>query len=106
MKNSLQDDYILFMQRMGIARKASPTAVGKFLARVCNGVPKSYQKMVKVKNVDNFGHEFHITRRMYFYEIPELQTLRTHWDVSFGGPFSWGKIMETETDSPIESVFK
>ena len=109
MKNSLQDDYILFMQRMGIARKASPTAVGKFLARVCNGVPKSYQKMVKVKNVDNFGHEFHITRRMYFYEIPELQTLRTHWDVSFGGPFHWNKIMENkeaESDSPIESVFK
>jgi hypothetical protein len=97
------------MQRMGIARKASPTGIGKFLGRVCGAVPKSYQKMVKVKNVDGFGHEFHTTRRMYFYEIPELQILRDNWDKSFGGPFSWGKIIEnkeTDTDSPIESVFK
>lgn len=90
MKQSLQEDYIAFMQRIGIIRKASPTVLGKYLARVCpGGPPKSYQKMAKVRTIDQYGGEHWETKRMYFYEIPSLTDCRAQWDKFHGGPFKW-----------------
>lgn len=112
MKIELQDDYVIFMQRTGIMRKCSPTVLGKFLGRVCpGGVPKSFQKVTKVTQQGKFGEEYSVTRRMYFYEIPEIEKLRTHWDKYYGGSFKWNTIiakeeqMEFREDAP-ERVFR
>lgn len=112
MKNSLQSDYIAFMQRVGVLRKANSTVLGKFLGRVCpGGMPKSYQKMAKVKMVGQYGEEFTMNRRVYFYEIPELEKCRAFWDKNHGGPFKWsapldkGEQIEIKVEEP-ESVFK
>ncbi len=95
MKNALQDDYIRFMQRIGIIRKASATVLGKFLGRVCpGGMPRSYQQMTRVKEFGNFGEEFSVNRRMYFYELPEIEKCRGHWDKYHGGPFKWPPALE------------
>jgi hypothetical protein len=90
-KGELQNDYITFMTRMGIMRKASPTILGKFLGRVCpGGVPRSYQEMAKVRHQGQYGDEYTVTKRVYFYEIPTLKACRDHWDKHYGGPFNWG----------------
>lgn len=109
-KNMLQDDYIAFMQRVGIMRKSSPTALGKFLGRISpGGMPKSYQRMAKVKIINGYGEELQVMRRVYFYELTDLEKCREHWDKHHGGPFNWSKIMENQPELPDiapESVFK
>lgn len=94
MKQALYDDYLLFLSRMGILRKYSPTIWGKFLGKVCpEGVPKSYQKMAQIKKVGNYGEEYVLNQRVYFYEIPDLQILREHWDKTHGGPYKWQPVL-------------
>lgn len=110
MKNPLQDDYVLYMQRVGILRKASPTVLGKFLGRVCpGGVPRSFQRPAKIKVQGSYGEELLVTRKVYFYELPELSACREQWDKHHGGPFKWPEPLEKaeqiEMKTP-ESVFK
>jgi Mesyanzhinovviridae DNA primase len=110
MKEYLQNDYIAFMTRMGILRKNSPTVLGKFLGRVCpGGMPKSYQKMTRLKVADNFGQEMMVQRRVYFYTLPELAACRSNWDTHHGGPFHWNPPMEQgeqlKMEDPPEQAF-
>lgn len=110
-KNALQEDYIAFMQRIGIMRKSSPTILGKFLGRVCpGGMPRSYQRMAKVKVTNSYGEELQVTRRVYFYALPELEKCREYWDKSHGGGAKWPPAMmyyppELPVDEP-EIAFK
>lgn len=111
-KNALQDDYVFFLQRMGVMRKSSPTVLGKFLGRVCpEGTVRSYQRVAQVKEHGQYGEEYHVTRRVYFYELPSLENCREHWDRHHGGPFKWhaplekGDQVEMKNITP-ESVFK
>lgn len=107
-KDELQDDYFLFMTRIGVQRKHSATVVGKFLAKVCpGGVPKSYQRMAMVKQTGHYGEEFTINRRVYFYELPPVERCREHWDRHYGGPFKWNTPLE-RNEQPMfsEEVFK
>ena len=111
MKKALQDDYILFMQRIGIMRKASSTILGKYLCEVCPGeeYPKSFQKMAEVKTIDSYGGEHYQNKRMYFYGIPTLEECRAHWDKFRGGPFKWSvpiKREEPRPKRPSEELFK
>lgn len=108
-KNELQNDYINFMQRVGIMRKSSPTILGKFLGRVCpGGMPRSYQKMAQVKEQGQYGEEYRVTRRVYFYELPELEKCRNHWDMHYGGPFKWHPPLERNEQIEFipENVFE
>lgn len=95
-KHSLQDDYVLFMQRLGVMRRVSSTILGKFLGRVCpGGVPRSYQRLAEVKTIGNYGEEIRVQRRVYFYELPTLEECRAWWDANHGGPFTWSQPLET-----------
>lgn len=106
MKNALQDDYVLFMQRLGMLRKSSSTILGKFLGRVCpGGMPRSYQRMARTKIIGSFGEEMMINRRMYFYELPDLDKCRAHWDKYYGGPFKWPDPLVKEELRPAEQAF-
>lgn len=104
-KDQLQNDYISFMQRTGIIRKASATVLGKFLGRVCpNGVPRSYQRMARVKVIGGYGEELMVNRRTYFYEFPELGVCREHWDKHHGGPFNWPAPLDKGEQGEIEKA--
>lgn len=111
MKQELHNDYVIFMTRMGILRKASPTVLGKFLGRVCpGGVPRRYQKITSIKMTNNYGEEYLISKRMYFYEFPELKKCRDYWDKHYGGPFKWSDPLEKgdqgKLDVEPEAAFK
>jgi hypothetical protein len=110
MKTALQDDYIGFMQRTGIMRKASSTVLGKFLGRMCpGGVPRSYQRMAQIKLLGDHGEPVTLNRRMYFYMFPTLEECRKHWDNHHGGPFKWPPPLEKGNQmemKPAESVFE
>lgn len=106
-KNELQDDYVIYMTRVGIMRKSSATVLGKFLSKVCGGMPKSYQRMALVKQTGHYGEEFTINRRVYFYELPSIELCRTHWDKHYGGPFKWNPVLEKHEQPALsEEAFK
>lgn len=94
-KTELQNDYILFLQRMGILRKVSPTILGKFLGRICPEL-KSHQRMARVKMVGNYGEEYTVNKRVYCYQFSSIEECRAHWDKHHGGPFSWKPPLQKE----------
>lgn len=89
-KNDLYGDYIEYSRRMNIMRRATPTALGKFLQRVCPGTyPRSYQKLAEVEESAGDGYMRRVRRRLYFYAFPPLEACRDTWDNSYGGSTDW-----------------
>ncbi|MDB5177550.1 MAG: hypothetical protein JWN75_1218 [Candidatus Saccharibacteria bacterium] len=83
-KSVLQSDYETYAIKRRAMKPMSPTALGKFLARVMPlGYPKSYQKYVErvVSNVEETSVQ---KVREYFYELPSLKECRDTWDKEMG----------------------
>ncbi len=91
-RTALQNDYLNYAQTIGVSRRTTATALGKFLRRACpQGWPKQIQK--KYANGD----------RPYYYRFPSLEECREHWDKNYGGPFDWPVYEESEEAE--ESIF-
>lgn len=89
-KEHMLDDYIEYMKRIGIQRRATSTSLGKFLQRICPGRwPRSYQGIADIDVQGPDGWVKKVPRRVYFYDFPPLEQCRAHWDESFGGPSEW-----------------
>lgn len=85
MKDHVLDDYIGYMKRINIQRRASSTTLGKFLQRIVPGIyPRSYQKMADIDVPSHDGFIKQVKRRAYFYEFATLAECRAHWDETFG----------------------
>lgn len=105
LKDALLDDYVEYMKRVGINRRASPTALGKFLSRICPpGYPKSYQKMATVRSMGHDGYEITKRRRAYFYEFPPLGLCRERWDQVFSSSEPWPDEISREGVAVGESM--
>lgn len=86
----LQRDYVEALTRMGVQRRVSATALGRFLARVCPpGYPKTSQRLAEVSEEGLNGFEHRRKERAYFYTLPELAQCRALWDQRYGGPYDW-----------------
>lgn len=102
-KHALIADYTAHMQRTGVIRRITPTAMGKFLARVCpKGFPKSYQDWDEEIILDERGFERTIKQRPYFYEFPDIDVLRAYWDERFGGKTQW-PVLQRGVTRPVGS---
>lgn len=100
-KQALQDDYLRYAERQKIMRRATPTAMGKFLHRALPaGYPRTYQKYHEVEFMDRNGFTTHRKQRVWFYEFPSLEAARAHWDERFGGPYIWPSAEVEEADQP------
>lgn len=89
-KERLQRDYLNYAERQKIMRRASPTALGKFLKRALPGhLPRAFQKMAEQSEQDQWGQERFRRAKLWFYELPTLEAARKHWDDRFGGPYAW-----------------
>lgn len=96
-KGKLHQDYLNYAERQKIMRRASPTALGKFLKRVMPGhYPRPFQKMTELSEQDSWGQERFRKAKVWFYEVPSLAASRKHWDDRFGGPYAWPE------DEPVE----
>lgn len=110
-KHELLADYTNHMLRVGVQRRATPTALGRFLARVCpTGFPKIYQDWDEEITLDSFGHEKTIKQRPYFYEFPDVEILRKYWDERHGSVGDWpvlvrGVTMPKEGPAKIDTPF-
>jgi hypothetical protein len=94
-KDTLFLDYVEHQKLVGIFRRATPTTLGKFLAKVCpEGYPKSLQKLITVKIPDGQGWSKEVKRRPYFYQFPDLETLRSHWDTHFQTGEAWQQVSQ------------
>lgn len=90
LKADLHRDYLLYAERQKIMRRASPTALGKFLRRVFPGqYPRPFQRWADVSEQDQYGHEKIRRSKAWFYELTALEVARAHWDERFGGPYPW-----------------
>lgn len=90
LKADLQRDYIAYAERQKIMRRASPTALGKFLKRVLPpGFPRTFQRWTDVSELDSYGHERVKKSKAWHYEFPNLEDARACWDDRFGGPYPW-----------------
>lgn len=90
LREELQTDFIRYMEQQKITRRASPTALGKFLRNVMpESYPRSHQRLADVVRNDDFGEPVAKRIRAYFYELPTLDECRAEWDKRYGGPFPW-----------------
>lgn len=97
-KDRLQADYLRYAEEQRLFRRASPTVLGRFLARMLpKGWPRSVQRMTDVERDDGHGHSNVTRERAYWYDIPTLDVCRKMWDQKYGGPFDWPD--ETEEDN-------
>lgn len=87
-KDGLHNEYLEYAQKIGVQRRSSATALGKFLNKVCPpGYPRSKQLSKQI--VKDNGNKF--TERHYAYEFPPLVECRAHFDKNFGGPYQWNE---------------
>jgi len=92
-KDDLLNDYLVYAQKIGVQRRATATALGRFLQTVCpEGWPRSRQKQKQWTNENGVR----MVERQYAYEFPPLEECRQWWDKKFGGPYPWPEI----TDQP------
>lgn len=84
-KEDILDDYLRYAQKIGVQRRASATALGRFIhTAVPTGWPHSKQQ---VRQYESDG--MRMTERAYAYQFPPLEECRAHWDKNFGGPYVW-----------------
>lgn len=96
----IQDDYLAFMQKIGVYRKLSNVALGKFLQKVSPpNWPKSFQKRAEIVEYSPDGFVIKKMGRPYFYELPSLEECRRVWDENFGGPYPWQPISNAGNES-------
>lgn len=96
-KDRLQADYLRYAEDQRLFRRASPTVLGRFLARqLPRPWPKSLQRMSDVERNDGYGHTQVVRERQYWYDFPSLEVCRKAWDQRYGGPFGWPEVDEDE----------
>lgn len=89
-KEFLQGDYLRYAESQRFLRRASPTALGRFLSRMMPGkYPISVQRMTDVEREDGHGHVRTDRERVYWYDLPTLEDCRKAWEERFGGTFKW-----------------
>ncbi len=96
-KDWLQADYLRYAESQRYLRRASPTALGRFLKRMLasikcedpKGFPVSVQRMTDVERTGLGGHVETSRERAYWYDLPDLKLCREAWDKRFGGSFEW-----------------
>jgi hypothetical protein len=103
-KEDILNDYLTYSQRVGVNRRATGTALGRFLKRACpDGWPRSQQRLVDRPVEDIHGHTRYVKARPYYYEFPPLHECRKHWDEFYGGPYDWPAVPDrTQTDMEEE----
>ena len=90
----LQYDFAVHLKNYGSGRRSTPTRLGLFLSRaVPHGGPKSVRgrEPVEVRMLD--GNKCMVPCPRY-YQFPDLDTCRAHWDANFGGPYTWPAVEE------------
>lgn len=100
-KVDLQRDYINYTERQRIMRRVSPTALGKFLKKVLPGhFPRTFQRMADLVSMDKYGHDHTRRAKVWFYEFPDLDACRAHFDDRFGGPYPWPDVLAMDPELP------
>lgn len=84
-KASLFGDYLRFAEAQRAMRRLTPIALGMFLGKMMPGrFPIGVQRVTDVERQDSHGHVETVRERQYFYDLPDLATLREFWERKFG----------------------
>lgn len=86
----LQRDYYEHMKQIGQQRRATPTALGRFLSRALpSGFPKSYQRVGDRTLQGGDGYERVVQQRMRYYGLATLDAARAQFEERFGFKGDW-----------------
>lgn len=95
LKEAVHADYIEFCARQRVFRPMTPTSLGRFLHRVLPpGFPKAFQGYSQAITYHDDGDGSKVNKRAYFYEIPDVETCRAHFDKTYGQLVDWEDISE------------
>lgn len=83
-KDALIDDYLTYAQRLGQGKRASSTALSKFLERC---VPGLHSFHATHRGRDDNGDP--VIGRALFWQFPSLDACREEFGKKCGGPFNW-----------------
>lgn len=93
-KEDLLEDYLVYMQRLGVNRRANATSLGRFIHHATpEGYPQTRQLTRQYQNKEGVRMQ----DRSYAYLFPSLVDCRKHWDSKFGGPYPWPQDEPSET---------
>lgn len=96
-KQDLVDDYLDYCTKYSIRYKLSPTALGRFLIKVCPGIT-SVQRYLEVPCKDD---DWGTTRaRSYCWEFPKYSICAESWELQYGMKT---EEMRTEENKSIEA---
>lgn len=99
--DALQADYVAHLQATGVMRRATPTAMGKFLSRVLPGnFPRSYQRLVVDKVPTKDGWTVDLKRRARFYGLPGLPECRAYFEKMYDIEPEWPEQGELQLQKP------
>lgn len=105
----LQNAFYERMKMVGVQRRASPTALGKFLQRVLPpGYPKSFQKFVERDVMEEGGWSRKVKTRPRHYGLPSLEECRRHFEERFDLKVPRGEEAQGElpgTTAPAKTPF-
>lgn len=102
-KEQLYADYIAEMQEQSKHYRQGRTGFFSFVASIMpEGYPISRQQHMVLKVRNDNGHIIDLKKRVYVFEIPELEVIRAHWDAKLGGPFKWQPVLSTQSDIDTE----
>ena len=91
----LTADFVDYIKKWGMpTRRSTATKLGWFLKTACPEGLRKWQAR------DSVAFEDKMIQRPYYYEFPSLEILRAHWDVKFGGPYTWAPVMTAEKEKP------
>lgn len=107
LKRELQDDYFKYAEQQKIMRRATPTTLGKFLAKALPApYPIAFQQPHEDVVQDEYGHQSYRKTRAWFYKLPPLSDARAFWDDRYGGPYAWlNPVSTTEKTTNNEPPF-
>lgn len=91
-RDQLMDDYVIYMQRTGVYRRATQTALSKFLERILPaGFPVVSQQYKEVKYQGNDGWSETKSKLVHVLDLPSLSECRDYWDYCYGSGTKWAE---------------
>lgn len=103
-KQELFDDYANYARNWMVAfKRLNMNTLGKYVASLCPGLT-SEQRLAEfnLPTADGFGER--VTRRTYFWVLPDLATCRAAWDKRYG-KYDWPAALSGGTQAKLKEPF-
>ena len=93
----LLDDYVQYTRNFSLSSRGNATKLGRFLRKCW---PSCERKQLSGSVSAELNGQKKDLERPYVYALESLDKMRSHWDLHYGGPFSWPAPPPVHTGPP------